>query len=452
VNSTSTSVQVSGPYGTSVLAPDASGEPLSLTIETAIQRGLKYNLGAFAASVRSQSARSSVTNARSALLPTVSANFSEYVERENLAAMGFDGSNLPSIGTYFPSALGPFHYYAAQAQLSHNAFDLVATRNYMAAKDEGRAANLSERDAREQIVLAVAATYLQVLAQAAQVGSIESQVKYAQAAYDQAVQQRDSGAKSSIDVNRSRVELQRRQQQLLAQSGENKKQKMNLARLIGLSADREFSVAESFDESASELPSLDDLYQRAMGRNDVKASEAQLHAAEEFRRAAVAERLPSVRLSGFYGVQGPNFNSGTSVYSGTATLSVPIFNGGQTRSDLQQADATIEQRRTSLSAKKEDVRFEVRSAWIDQDTAMKQLVVAESNRVLAQETLHQSMDRFNVGAADSVEVVQSQETLAAAEQDYINSLYSLRLAQMNLARAAGSAEQDVPKIIKGVRP
>lgn len=450
-NTVSSSVMVSGPYATSTLAPDANGAPLTLTIDEAIERGLKYNLGAIAASLRTQSAQASVAGARSALLPNISGSISENVNRISLASQGFSSSTLPSIGSYFPSAIGPFHFYGAQAQLSQNAFDLVAVRNYIVAREQGKSAILSARDAREQVVLAVASAYLQVLTEAARVQSAEAQAKSAQSIYDQAVQQRDAGAKSTIEVNRSRVELQSRQLQLLAQQGEIKKQKMALARLIGLSADREIIPVEALTGSAPDLPSLDTLYDRATERYDIKSIEAQLRAAEQSRKAAGAERLPSIRLSGFYGIQGPNFTSGAAVYSGTASLSVPIFNGGQTSSDVQQANAIVQQRRAELSARQEDVRVEVRSAWIDLDTVTKQYVVAESNRALAQQTLQQSADRFAVGAAESVELVQSQETLAAAEQDYINSLFSIRLAQMNLARAVGSAEQDAPKILKGVR-
>jgi outer membrane protein TolC len=422
-----------------------------LTIEEAIDRGLKYNLGSVAAALRTQSAQASVTGARSALLPNVTGNLAENVDRISLAAQGFSSATLPSIGNYFPSAVGPFHYYSAQAQLSQSAFDLVATRNYLAAKEQGRSATLSARDAREQVVLAVAASYLEVLTQAARVQSAEAQVKSAQTIYDQAVRQRDAGAKSTIEVNRSRVELQRRQLQLLAQLGEIRKQKMALARLIGLAADREVLPVETLAGDVPELPAIDSLYHRSSERYDLKSIEAQLHAAEQSRKAAGAERLPSVRVSGFYGLQGPDFNSGSAVYNGSASLNIPVFNGGQTRSDIQQADAVVQQHRAEYSAKQEDVRVEVRAAWIDLDTVTKQFTVADSNRDLARQTLQQSADRFKVGAADSVELVQSQETLATAEQDYINSLYSIRLAQLNLARAVGAAEQDAPKILKGVQ-
>jgi outer membrane protein TolC len=50
---------------------------------------------------------------------------------------------------------------------------------------------------------------------------------------------------------------------------------------------------------------------------------------------------------------------------------------------------------------------------------------------------------------DSVEVVQSQQSLAAAESDYINSLFSQNLAKINLWRVTGEAEQNVSGLLKG---
>ena len=452
VTSITTSVQVSPPYASSILAPDASGAPLSLTIDEAIRRGLLYNLGAINAAARRQSAHASVLGSRSALLPSITGSIQENVDKADLAAQGFDASSLPSIGQYFPSTIGPFHYYSAAAQFSQSPFDLVAIRNLMAAVESGHAADFSQRDVREQIVLAVAAAYLQVLAQDARVAAADSQVKYAQAIYDQAVEEKAAGAKSSIEVNRSLVQLQARQQYLLAQLGAAQKQKMILARIIGLSSDREIQLAETLAPGTAALPSLDSLYRQAMDRNDLKAAEAELRSAENTKRAATAERLPSVHLSGSFGEEGANFQTGATVYSGSVTLNVPVFSSGQIRSDVQQADAAIQQNWAALSARQEDVRFEVRSAWIDLDTAAKQTGLAESNRALAEETLRQTIDRFKVGAADSVEVAQSQDQFSAADQDYINSLYSLRLAQISLARATGTAEADVPAIPKGVRP
>jgi outer membrane protein TolC len=74
--------------------------------------------------------------------------------------------------------------------------------------------------------------------------------------------------------------------------------------------------------------------------------------------------------------------------------------------------------------------------------------VAENNRVLAQDTLRQARDRFGAGIADTIEVVQAQESVAAAEQDYISGLYSHYLARLSLARATGDAEKGIAGLLR----
>lgn len=451
VNGLSTTIRVDGPFASSVVAQDASGVPLHLTIDNAITRALRHNLGIYAAAARSASSRGALTAIRSALLPSVMGSLSESVDKVNLASEGFDASDLPSIGAAFPSVIGPFHLYNAQAQVSYSAFDMVAIRNLLAARASTNAAAFSEKDAREQIVLAVAATYLQVQVQQARVDSASSQLKYARSVYEQAVAQKGEGSRSALEANRSRVQMQTREQQLFAQQGELTKQKMRLARMIGLAADCEIELADSLPVANGQLPQLNGLLSRAAQRPDVEAARAELESAEQSRRAASSERLPAVHINGNVGEEGANFHSGRLVYQGSASLNVQLFDGGAARADMQQADAAITQKRASLSAKIEDVRFEVRSAWVDEETASKQLNVAEENRKLALQTLEQTIDRFTAGASDSVEVAQSQDMVAGADEDYIASLFALRLAEMSLARSVGSAEQDVPRIVKGER-
>jgi len=60
---------------------------------------------------------------------------------------------------------------------------------------------------------------------------------------------------------------------------------------------------------------------------------------------------------------------------------------------------------------------------------------------LANQTLTQSQDRFRAGVTNSVEVVQSQQAVATANQSYISSLYSYNTAKISLAQAVGVAEQ-----------
>ena len=130
-------------------------------------------------------------------------------------------------------------------------------------------------------------------------------------------------------------------------------------------------------------------------------------------------------------------------------LNIPIFNGGRIHADTVQADAVVSQRRAELSNERGAVELDVRNAYIDLNVANDQIGTAESNRKLALATLQQSQDRFAVGVADSVEVVNSQEALAAADHDYVSSLFSQNLARISLARAMGEAEKDFSELFQG---
>jgi outer membrane protein TolC len=441
-------VQVQGPFRGSVPQPGTAGQQ-TLTFDRALELAFHYNLGSAAASFAADQARGGLISARSALLPTISGSVSESVEKVNMAAQGMDAQSLGSVGQYFPPTIGPFHFYTAQAQFSQNAFDLVALRNYGAAKEQAQAARLGSLDAREQLTLAVAGMYLQIMAASSLTEADRAAVKYGQTAYEQARTRGESGAAAQIEVNRSLVEYRVAQQRLLAQEAEVQKLKMTLARMIGLPVDAEFTLQERLPEQTQGGLTLEEAYRRSENRRDLAATRSQLKAAEEARKAAKAEYLPTVGLNGSFGVQGIDPNKGSDIYSGTASVSFPIFSGKRIQGDQVQAEAALRLRQAELASAEEQARMEVRSAWIDFDVALKQVELAEANRSLARETLTQSIDRFSAGAADSVEVVQSEESLASAEHDYVGSRFSAALSRVSLARAMGEAEKEVPAILKG---
>jgi outer membrane protein TolC len=441
-------VQVQGPYRESVPQSGVTA-PGVLTFERALELALRYNLGSSSAALAADQAHGAQMEARSALLPSVTGAVSKSVEKVNLAAQGFDASSLGSVGQYFPATVGPFHFYTAQAQLSDNVFDLVARRNYGAAKEMAQAARFSSLVAREQLTLALAGTYLQVMAASSLAESDRAEVKFGKTAYEQAKARGESGAVAQIEVNRSLVEYRVAQQRLLAQEAEVLKLKMTLARMIGLPIDAEFTLQETLPEQTLGSLSLEEAYRRSGSRRDLAATRAELRAAEEAAKAAKAEYLPTLGINGSFGVQGIDPNKGSDIYSGTASLSFPIFSGKRIQGDTTQAEAALKMRQAELASAVEEARLEVRTAWIDFDVALKQVELAQANRSLAREILTQSIDRFSAGAADSVEVVQSEEYLAAAEDDYVGSKFSAALARVSLARAMGEAEKEVPAILKG---
>jgi len=70
--------------------------------------------------------------------------------------------------------------------------------------------------------------------------------------------------------------------------------------------------------------------------------------------------------------------------------------------------------------------------------------VAKENVGLATETLSQARDRFSAGVTDNIEVIEAQQALALANENYIASLSQHNAAKIALATALGAAEETVP--------
>jgi outer membrane protein TolC len=200
-------------------------------------------------------------------------------------------------------------------------------------------------------------------------------------------------------------------------------------------------------------PSLENALKEALeNRADLQAAEAQVRAAKQARKAAEAQRTPAITFSADYLLAGVNPAQSNGTFAAFANIDFPIWRGGRIQSDIAQADAVLAQRRAEYEDLSGRIDFEVRNAFLRLTAATQQITLAESNRALARDTLQQARDRFSAGVADTVEVVQAQESVAAAEQDYISGLYSQDLAKLSLARATGDAEQGVRDLFPGGRP
>jgi outer membrane protein TolC len=444
------SIQIGGDFEGSVQSDKVPAGRFTLALADAVKLGLAANLGVLTADDTARASRAQRLSALSNLLPYLSIDASETSTQINLAAFGFKFNIPPGVGFSIPSVVGPFQYSQLLGNLTQSVWDPVARRNWHASQESERASNLSARDAREMVVLAVAGAYLQTIATDAQVISQRAQVDNAQAVYHQAEVRKEAGTNARIDVTRTLVELQGQQQRLNALQADLRKQKLALARLIGLPLDRELVLSDPLAFNPSAVPEPAGAVQQAFQtRWDLKAAESQVHAAEIVVSAAHAERLPSATLTADYGVLGPSPVSNHGVYTVTGSVNLPLYQGGRVKADVEQAQATLHQRQAELADQRGRVEQEVRSALIELETAIGEVRLAESNRGFANETLRQAQDRFNAGVTTTVEVVQAQEQVASADSDYISGLFAFDLARISLARAMGQAETDLPTLLSG---
>ncbi len=446
VNTLSPSVQVQGAYAGST--PGVAKMPFNgkLGLQDAIKRGLAYNLGETGATQALRQAEGQSKVALSSLLPNVNGTLNENVQTTDLRAEGFR-FNFP--GFSIPNVIGPFNYIDFRAHLSQTFLDLAAINNYRAARDVANANRYSAQDARELIVLAVGGAYLQTIAAKARMASEDAQLQSANAVYEQSMQQLEQGIIAKVDADKNEVQALTHQQRLLSLKNDLAKQKINLARMIGLPPNDQYDLSDEVPFAPAAPLTIDDaLAQAFKQRADLKAAEAQERAAERAHAAARAERYPSLGATADYGAIGVNPSQLQTTYTATASLKIPIWQGGKAEGDIQQADATLSQRRAEYEDLKGQIESDVRSAYLDLQAAASQVEVAQRNVQVTKEALELTRQKVEVGVIDNVTYVQAQEEVTNAEFDFINGVFAFNVAKLSLARAMGRAADALPEIFK----
>lgn len=441
---------IPGTGGVSPFAGSVPAEPvpgvIPLSLQDAINRGLKQNLGLLLSHADIGSARGQRWEQLSALLPHVTAAPNVNASKSNLAELGLTSF----AGIPLPRSVGPFSYFDARASVTQSLFDWKSINATRAASQTLKSADSTFKDARDLVVLAVGYVYLQAIADEARIETAEAQVKTAKALHDQAADQIDAGTSPDIDGLRTKVEFQTRQQQLIQAKNNFAIQKLTIARVIGLAPGQEFDLTDKSPYQPFEDIPIDEAVKRAYtSRSDYQAAMTEVRAAEFSRKAATAGYLPSLSFNADYGLAGSHPSTATAVADVRGTLSIPIFQGGSVHADVLEANARLEQSRERLENLRAQIDSEVRAAMLNLQSSAEQVNVARSNIDLAEETLTQSRDRFSAGVTDTVELVQSQEAVASAHEQYISSLYNYNYAKISLVRALGIAQQGVKEFFRG---
>ncbi len=435
-----TSQALSPDFG-SIPGGPATNEVVHLTLRDAVNMALRYNLGEIESGENARIARGQRLHALSYLLPQVSAGGSENVEQFSTATLGLKPPQ-------FPAVIGPFSYSAAQASLAQTLLSYESIQRFRAARTAEQAARLTYDDTLDVITLIVGNAYLQVIEARSRIEAAEAQVRNAQALYDQAVEELQAGTSPKIDVTRTGVQLHTEQYNLSVVRNNFAIAKFNLARAIGLPLGQAFEIANQLPYADLNPPTVDEALKTAyQSRSDFRAALSSVKSAQQQLSAIRAERYPVLAANGDYGVQGTTFGHSHGAFTFQAEVSVPIFTGGRIKGDLTQAEAALRQRKAEAENLRGQVDYDVRTAFLNLQAAKEQVAVARQNVDLANENLARSRERFAAGVTDSVEVVQAQQSLASANDQYISGLYGHNLAKLQLARALGAARSNYSRYL-----
>lgn len=418
----------------SVVTEKATDAVLPLTLDDAIQRGLKNNLGLILSGTSVQSAGGQKLEQLQSLLPKVDASAKESVQQINLQAQGL---KIPGV----PAIIGPFGYTDIRGSLSWSLINVSSLQNYLASRHNFQAAKLTAEDARDMVILTVGNAYLLTIADASRIKTAQAQVDTSKISLDQAIANHESGTAPLLDELRARVDYQTQQQTLISARNQYEKDKIALARVIGLPLEQKFELADQAPYTA--LDNLDPeaaVKQAVAARKDLQASDEQTKAAERNLKGAKAERLPTLTFEGDYGDIGPTLGHSHGTGDATGTIKVPVFEEARLRGDARSAEATLNQKQAQQSDLRSQVSADVRDSILDIQSAARQVEVARSNVQLATEALSEAQQRYAAGVSDNLAVSQAQQSVAQANDQYVSSLYQHNIAKLSLARALGVAQ------------
>jgi outer membrane protein TolC len=373
----------------------------------------------------------------------VDGSFKEALQETDLQA---EGLRIPGI----PAIIGPYGYTDVRGTLTWSLLNISSLKNYLASKHNFQSTKLSVQDARDMVVLTVGNAYLTCIADASLIDSDQAQVATSKVSLDQAVANHQAGTSPLLDELRARVDYQTLEQTLISARNQYEKDKIALARAIGLPLEQKFTLTDQAPYAALDNLDPNALTAQAEGdRSDLKALGEGVAAAKDSKASATAERYPTIDFQGDYGDIGVNLRSSHGTGNAEGTLTIPLFEEGKFRGDARVAQSQLDQKNAQLSDLQGQIGADVRDSILDIQSAQQRVEVARSNVQLASEALSEAQQRYAAGLSDNLAVSQAQQSVAQANDQYVSSLYQHNVAKLSLARALGLADRKYQQYVGG---
>jgi outer membrane protein TolC len=436
------------PYYGSVTLAAATGQPIQLSLDDAISRGLQNNLGLRQAENYERAIHGERNQALQAFLPTITLTGDSGFYQHNLAAQGFGPSVLAKFAQFFPPTTSPAislitrdTLTEGQIRYSQVLFSGPVIAGWRAAGAATRAAHFGKMSARGEVVQQVASAYLHAIAAASEVENAKALEQADLVQLNNAHAGHQAGTLSNLDELRPRVQYQAQQQATIAAENSYEKDLILLKREIGLDPGQKIVLTDRapYSELAAQTPEevRAIAYRNRQDYQNLQNQQVELKAVHAAYRS---QRFPTLSFSGNYGVQEIGGAGSHGTFAAVGTLSVPLFREASLRGNIDAAQAQVNAINSQLDDLRSKIDQQVRSALLDVNAASQLIEVSRSNVALATRALSDETERVNAGVDNTLPLVSAQATLANAQNTLVESLYQFNVAKLALARASGVLE------------
>lgn len=415
-------------------SPDQLG-PISLSIETVLQRVEEDNLEILLNREGIEEALQTVRQRRASLYPSLNLNLTQSRSQFVNVGRGFD---FPGADPVAP----PASRFDARIQANVPVIDTDLITSYRSAKLGYAITQLDYETLLQNVLEATATAYFDHLRNLSGMEVIQANIERNRSLLNLARDRLKSGVATQIDVTRAEVTLAQSEQSLLQQETLLLESELRLKRLLDIDLDREI-ILDPLQERLEARPQQ--LSRLALGtilekRTDYQSARIRQERQLLARKAAIWQRFPQIELFGNYGVASDEAFSGSyeNAWAAGIRFSVPVFEGFRIQSERLEAESGIRSQEYVIRRLEQEVGSTYRLFRKQVQSRYDQIQVAKKSRDLSRKELDLASTRFEQGVADNTEVVDAQQNLAAAEDNYIEALYQYGLARLALARTLGN--------------
>jgi len=253
-----------------------------------------------------------------------------------------------------------------------------------------------------------------------------------------AVDQRDAGVATTLDITRTEVALAGNELIRLQQETMVMESALDLKRALNFPLDKVFTVQVGdliVEEPGSQAQ---DLAAILGARADYQKLLAELEHEQMAYKAAWREHLPSVELSGQWGYASEAWSdSMEEQWAIQLGVSVPVFEGFRIDAKKRASASAVRAKEIELNELKSQIDAQYRLIQQQFQSSHQQVQVARRARDLNAREFELERIRFQEGVADNSDVVDAQTRLANAEDRLVEAQYQLLLTWINRARVSG---------------
>ncbi|MBD3347710.1 MAG: hypothetical protein GF400_00760 [Candidatus Eisenbacteria bacterium] len=442
-----------------------SAEPLTLTLDEAVELALERNREIEIAEAGAEAARARLGQARSAFFPSISASGS-YTKLDEAPSM-----DTSQFGNLFEPLMDPFLYLVEQGYLDPSTLEGLQSTGgdgkiylgdddiysiglnvrqplftggrilsaHGAAKHAARAQEHRAARTTDRVRYEAASAYLGLLRAQAALEVMNDAVEEMESHLSDLRAMHEAGVLLEAELMRGRVRMS--EVELSRNTARHRVDlaEASLAFVLGRPPGQEIVTADLLESHAFPERGLDAWTELALKeRADLLAAEEMVAAADNGVTRARSGYFPSLVAMGSYMWDRPNREYEPEFYehwSVTLALEMNIFDWGLTGNRVREARAGLTQAERGRDMTRDAVRLEVRQAFLEREEALEGLAIAESSVELAEESLRVTRERFKSKQVTNSDVLSAQTALTRARMNRLDALARLRLAESGLVLA-----------------